>query len=252
MRDSTEIFSDRVQNYLAYRPSYSPVILDVLRAECLFNGESVIADIGSGTGLLSELFLNNGNFVFGIEPNLEMRNACENRLKAFSRFVSLAGRAEGTTLEDDSVDFVIAGQAFHWFNLEQTKQEFMRILKPKGWVIVVYNVARTDTPFQLACQQFRVTYLEEKGSETEETDIYSPFFGKGNFTEKRLEGVRQKFDMTGFAGRVLSSANAPEETTHRYTQMMDAIGTIFEQYQQDEKVEISYATEVVFGRLSKQ
>lgn len=229
----------------------APVILDVLRAECLFNDESVIADIGSGTGLLSELFLDNGNFVFGIEPNFEMRKAGENRLKAFPRFLSVYSRAEATTLEDHSVDFVTAGQAFHWFDLEQTKKEFMRILKPKGWVIVIYNVARVDTPFQLACQQFRVTYLAENGSETEETDIYTPFFGEGNFTKKRVEGVSQKFNLTGFTGRVLSSANTPKETTSRYAQMMDALGTIFEQYQQDGKVEISYITEVVFGRLSK-
>jgi ubiquinone/menaquinone biosynthesis C-methylase UbiE len=228
MKNPKEIFSDRVQNYLAYRPGYTSVLLDVLRAECSFRNESVIADIGSGTGLLTELFLKNGNAVFGVEPNIKMRKSGENRLKAFPRFVSVAGSAEATTLERQSVDFVTAGQAFHWFDPAQTKQECMRILKPKAWVVVVYNVLRTDTPFLAAYQQFYDTYLVNPNVEGEEIDNYAPFFGKGNFTQKQIEGVSQKFDLTGLIGRVLSRANTPEETSPRYVQMIDELETLFE------------------------
>lgn len=251
MKDPVEIFSDRVQNYLAYRPGYTPDMLDALREKCCFDNEAVIADIGSGTGLLSELFLQNGNFVFGIEPNAEMRTAGAQRLKDFARFVSVEGRAEATTLEQGSIDFVIVGQAFHWFNPAPTKQEFARILKPKGWVVVVYNLVRTDTPFLMACQQFYATYLAGKGAETKEADLYTPFFGKGNFVKMEVAGVCQNLDLTGLIGRVLSRANASKETSSRYEKMLLALETIFEEHQQGGKVEMSYTTEVVYGQLPK-
>jgi ubiquinone/menaquinone biosynthesis C-methylase UbiE len=251
MKNPIEIFSDRVQNYLAYRPGYKPAILDVLREEYSFTIDDVIADMGSGTGLLSELFLKNGNIVFGIEPNAEMRTAGEQRLKAFSRFVSVNGRAEATTLGQDSIDFVTVGQAFHWFNQAQTKQEFARILKPTGWVVAVYNMVRTDAPFLLACEQFYATYLADKDAEAEEVDIYTPFFGKGNYAKREVSGVCQKLDLTGLIGRVLSRANTPQEKSPLYEKMLNALETIFDEYQQDGKVEMSYATEVVCGQLPK-
>jgi SAM-dependent methyltransferase len=252
MKNPTEIFSDRVRNYLAYRPGYPVFLLDVLRAECNFNHKSVIADIGSGTGLLSELFLKNGNQVFGVEPNTEMRQSGENRLKVFPRFVSVAGSAEATTLERQSVDFVTAGQAIHWFDPARTKPEFRRILKPKGWVVVIYNVLRTDTPFLMACQKFYDTYLVSPNVEAEESDLYTPYFGAGNFTQQQIVGVSQQFDLAGLIGRVLSRANAPKENSLQYVAMIKALEAIFEQYAQAGKVELLYATEVVYGKLSEQ
>jgi len=172
-------------------------------------------------------------------------------LKDFARFVSVEGRAEATTLEQGSIDFVIVGQAFHWFNPASTKQEFARILKPKGWVVVVYNLVRTDTPFLMACQQFYATYLADKSAETKEADLYTPFFGKGNFVKMEVAGGCQNLDLTGLIGRVLSRANTPKETSSRYEKMLLALETIFEEHQQGGKVEMSYTTEVVYGQLSK-
>jgi ubiquinone/menaquinone biosynthesis C-methylase UbiE len=251
MKDPVDVFSDRVQNYLAYRPGYTIALLDLLRAVCNFNENAVIADIGSGTGLLSELFLKNGNLVFGIEPNSEMRIAGKNKLRTYAGFISVAGRAEATTLKTHSIDFVTAGQAFHWFDLEPTKKEFIRILKPMGWVIVVYNIARTDTPFQRVYRDFCTTYLGEKSAETDDRDIYSKIFSERNFTEKQIAGVSQRFDFKDLTGRVCSRANAPKEGTPRYSEMMATLLTIFEQHQRDGEVMISYDTQVVYGQMSR-
>src|SRR6266496_249812 len=111
MAASTERFSSRVENYARYRPRYPAEIVGLLESECGLTDGSVIADIGSGTGFLAELFLRNGNRVFGVEPNRDMRVAGEGLLAAYSNFTSLAGTAEATTLADRSVDFVIAGEA---------------------------------------------------------------------------------------------------------------------------------------------
>src|SRR6266446_9260655 len=113
MSAPTERFSNRVENYIRYRPGYPKEIIELLKAECGLFPQSVVADAGSGTGLLAKLFLENGNLVFGIEPNREMRAAGERLLQAYPRFTSIAGTAEATTLPGQSVDFVTAGQAFH-------------------------------------------------------------------------------------------------------------------------------------------
>jgi ubiquinone/menaquinone biosynthesis C-methylase UbiE len=132
MIDSTKRFSSRVENYIKYRPGYPPAMLDLLKEKCGLTGGSMVADIGSGTGILTELFLRNGNQVIGVEPNREMREAAERLLGKDPKFTSVSGTAESTTLKDQSVDFIAASQAFHWFDREQARREFLRVLKPGG------------------------------------------------------------------------------------------------------------------------
>ena len=132
MIDSTKRFSSRVENYIKYRPGYPPDMLDLLKKKCGLPDASVIADIGSGTGILTELFLRNGNPVFGVEPNREMREAAERLLGKHPNFTSISGTAESTTLKNQSVGFITASQAFHWFDRERARREFLRILKPGG------------------------------------------------------------------------------------------------------------------------
>jgi SAM-dependent methyltransferase len=125
-----------------------PEVLPFLEGECGLTDRWVVADIGSGTGILSELFLGNGNRVFGVEPNAEMRRAAERLLGGDARFTSVAGSAEATTLAEGSVDLVAAGQAFHWFDPEAARAEFLRVLKPGGWVALAWNARRrSGTPF---------------------------------------------------------------------------------------------------------
>src|SRR5205814_7614202 len=146
--DRTPASSTRVGNNGRYRPGYPRVVAEMLEGECGLSHASVVADVGSGTGILSELFLRNGNRVYGVEPNREMREAGERLLSDYENFKSIEGRAEATTLDGGSVDFVTAGQAFHWFDLEGARREFSRILRPGGWVIAVWNDRRlSGSPF---------------------------------------------------------------------------------------------------------
>jgi len=146
--DAKQRFSNRVADYTRYRPSYPPALLDLLAKECGLRPDHVIADIGSGTGLLSKLFLDHGNRVCGVEPNAAMRAGGEDFLRGNPNFTSVNGSAEETTLDPASVDFLTAGQAFHWFNVTAAGQEFRRILKPDGWVIVIWQDRRMEeTPF---------------------------------------------------------------------------------------------------------
>ncbi|HYN24061.1 MAG TPA: class I SAM-dependent methyltransferase, partial [Pyrinomonadaceae bacterium] len=159
MVDSISRFTTRVENYAKFRPTYPPSIIDLLRADCGLTEASVIADVGSGTGILSELFLKNGNTVYGVEPNAQMRTAAESLLSDYRRFNSIDGTAESTNLKSDSIDFVTAAQAFHWFEPKKTRAEFARILKPGGWVALIWNERRLDsTPLLRAYEQLLLRY----------------------------------------------------------------------------------------------
>src|SRR3974377_972463 len=162
MHDQRQRFSSRVSDYVKYRPSYPPAIIDLLAAEGGLTPDSLVGDLGSGTGLLAESFLKAGNRVLGIEPNREMREAGERLLHCYDRFVSIAATAEATTLPAHHVDFITAGQSFHWFDRDRVGAELARILKPQGWLVLVWNERRIDsTPFLRAYEQLLHTFSPE-------------------------------------------------------------------------------------------
>ncbi len=253
MRDPTQRFSGRVGNYSRYRPSYPLAILTLLETECDLTSASVVADVGSGTGILSELFLENGNRVFGVEPNVEMREAGENRLELYPSFTSVAGTAEATTLDGASVDFVTAGQAFHWFDVKRTQTEFGRILRPGGWVVVIWNARRRNTtPFLAAYERL----LREHGTDYEQVEhgrsaagMVDEFFGPVEY-EMEIFDNAQTFDLDGLKGRLLSSSYVPGPGEPGSEAMLQEVQEVFDEYQTDGKVTIEYDTKVYYGHLT--
>jgi SAM-dependent methyltransferase len=251
MKDPTRRFASRVENYVRYRPSYPPTVIDLLRGDCGLSETSVIADVGSGTGILSKLFLENGNRVLGVEPNTEMREAGERLLRDYDRFTSVAASAEDTTLGDCSVDFVTAGQAFHWFDRERSRREFIRILKPEGWVVLVWNERRTDsTPFLQDYERLLLKYGTDYTTVNHTwigLEILNAFFGSGGFRRRTFEN-RQIFDFEGVRGRLLSSSYAPETGQPNHEAMLDELQSIFAAHQVDGTVTFEYDTTVQYGR----
>ncbi len=251
--DAKQRFSNRVADYVRYRPGYPSAVRDVLRAECGLKSGHVIADIGSGTGFLSELFLKNGNRVFGIEPNEAMRQAGGEYLASYDGFVSINGSAESTTLDDASVDFVTAGQAFHWFEQNAARGEFLRILKPAAWVVVVWNERLTDaSPFvreyEDLLRKFGTDYASVKESYPREEHMRD-FFGAGAYSSHTLPNF-QEFDFDGVAGRLRSSSFVPTRDHANFAPMMAELQRIFDAHNQDGRVRLEYTTHVYFGRLN--
>ena len=252
MLDPTRRFSKRVQNYLKYRPTYPPEIIALLESECGLISEAVIAEPGSGTGLLTELLLKNGNRVFGIEPNAEMRTAGERALAKYSKFSSIDATAEATTLPDQSVDFIVAGQAFHWFEREKAGAEFSRILKPAGWVVLIWNGFFVESsPLMAAYQELVLrhgTDYLEVSRELDHSDIAS-FFAPGSCKLAHFN-FQQTFDYQGLEGRLLSSSFVPEPNHPSYEPMLVDLRDIFDAHQKDGRVAFEYETEVYYGQLS--
>lgn len=260
-------FSQRVGNYIKYRPRYPRAVLDLLKAECRLTSSHVIADIGAGTGILSELFLQNGNPVFGVEPDPDMRAGAAYYLQDFPDFTSIAATAEATTLASHTVDFVTAGQAFHWFNLEQARREFERILVPQGWVVLVWNIQKAKgTPFLKALQQFweheqfwkypsRQTAQQMErvqayrlSADLTRQGLLDPFFGPEAYQEKGFENPLV-CDFEALKGRVLSNGPALEPGDALYATMLTALEDIFWAHQENGTVTIEHDTRVVFGQL---
>lgn len=246
-------FSSRVEDYVRYRPGYPEAVIATLHAECRLERASLVADFGSGTGLLSRLFLRNGNPVLAVEPNPEMRAAGERLLGSFPGFRSVSGRAESSTLADHSVDFVVAGQAFHWFDPRMARDEFVRILKPTGWGVLIWNqVDIRATAFLRAYErllQKYATYRIRVDHRERDAAAAAALFGTGGFKSDTFEHS-QRFDYTGVRGRTLSLSSIPGPSDPGHEKMLAELAEIFQAYHTDDIVELPYTTTMYYGRLS--
>jgi SAM-dependent methyltransferase len=244
-------FNDRVANYVAYRPGYPAQVIDFLRDELGLAPGALVADVGSGTGILSELLLKAGCKVVGVEPNDAMRAAAESRLESYAQFRSAEGTAEATTLEDESADFVTAAQAFHWFDADGARAEFRRILKPGGWVVLVWNMRRTDSTaflrdYEKLLREFGTDYAQVNCEQVSE-DRIAEFFA-GGFGSKSFDNF-QSFDFDGLRGRLLSSSYVPLADHPKYEPMLEALRRLFDARQRDGRVRVEYDTKLYYGKL---
>lgn len=252
-QDPTERFSDRVQNYIRFRPGYPPPIVPMLISECGLSETSRVADIGSGTGILTEHFLRLGNRVAAVEPNREMREAAERLWKTEPTFRSVAGRAEATTLADRSVDFVTAAQSFHWFDREAARREFRRILTDDGWVVLLWNERNpSSSAIARAYEELLIRhgtdYLSVDHRRIDEKDL-ATFFGPGGF-QSRSFANSQTLDESGLRGRVLSASYMPPPGHPRHEGLLQAVDALYRRYASHAGVLLEYETKVHFGHLT--
>ncbi len=251
MKNSVERFSNRVENYVKYRPVYPREILDFLRDEAGFTRSSIVADIGSGTGISARLFLENGNTVYAIEPNKDMREAAEKFLKEFPNFGSIDGTAENITLKDESVDFIVAAQAFHWFNNRETVAEFERILKTGGFIVLIWNERQLDSNeflrrYENLLKEFGKDYEKVRHDNVNRKDLEKIF--KTQLFSKTFQN-RQTLDYNGMKGRILSSSYMPSEKDENFKDLEKNLKTLFADFEENGKITILYDTKVFCGKI---
>ncbi len=251
MSDTIKRFSNRVENYVLYRPTYPREVLRLFETEMNLRKSSVVADIGSGTGISARMFLENDCSVFGVEPNEKMRAAAENFLCEFSNFKSVDGTSEATTLRAESCDFVVAAQAFHWFDKEKTRAEFKRILKQNSFVALVWNERQLDTnEFLRAYENFIIKFgtdYEQLRHDNIDENILKDFF-QTDFRRATFQNV-QTLDFAGLKGRLLSSSYMPTEENSAYETMIKELKGLFADYAKNDRINILYDTNVFYARI---
>ncbi len=242
----TERFSSRVEHYTRFRPGYPKEVIEVLRDECGLRRESLVADVAFGTGLFTRLLLENGNRVIGVEPNDGMRRAGEEYLASFSNFTSINGRAEATTLDSHSLDIVTAAQAAHWFDRDKSLIEFRRILKPGGYLVLLWNDRLVDTPgFNQDYEQLVLRYGTDY-CEVKRRDAAGAHFFDGIPYRKRIVPNHQNLDFEALRGRLLSSSYIPQPGESTFEPLMADLQSLFQKYQHEGKVQMGYDTKLYF------
>ena len=249
--NTVERFSNRVENYVKYRPHYPREIIGYLETNCGLTQESVIADIGCGTGISTKLFLENGNCVFGVEPNAAMRDAAVEYLSAFPNFTPVDGTSDDTTLAEDSIDFVVAAQAFHWFDAEKTRPEFKRIIKPGGQIVLIWNERQLDTtPFLIEYEAFLLKYANDYGNvrhenihATELSGFFQNEYGSATFSNSQV------FDFEGLKGRMLSASYMPSENDPKFDEVIKELQILFAKHAENGKIEVLYDTNVYHSQV---
>jgi ubiquinone/menaquinone biosynthesis C-methylase UbiE len=253
-RDPAARFSDRAEDYVKYRPHYSPEVAKALQEACGLRPQHLIADVGCGTGLLAEIFLDSGNRVIGVEPNREMRRAGEEYLAAYPSFSMVEGSAEATTLTDASVDFVVAGQAFHWFQPGETRTEFARILQRQGWSVLVWHDRNVDsTPFLRAYETFvrrhSIDYEQVTHKYLASYAALERFFAP-NKMKLIQQHNQQRLNFDGLRGRLLSSSYIPK-SGELYEAMLCELPQLFSAHASGDRVVLQYDTKIYFGHLDR-
>ncbi|KHL94752.1 methyltransferase [Paenibacillus sp. IHB B 3415] len=250
--NNKERFSNRVDTYVKYRPSYPKEAVDYLYNVVGLRSNSKIADIGSGTGIFSKLLLDHGGYVTAVEPNPSMRLAAEQMLEGHPNYQTISGSAESTGLSDQSVDFIVCAQAFHWFDHTAARTEFRRILRPDGRVILIWNSRLTQgTPFREEYDQLLHTYgtdYEHVNHKNISQAMLLSFFKEGTMHEVRFR-MSQKFDFEGLKGRLLSSSYSPVPGHPNYEPMMIELRNLFDRTNQDGMILFDYETEMFWGEV---
>ena len=254
MHSSKTRFSNRVENYIRYRPSYPKQIVLDLELNNLLHKNTVIADIGSGTGISTEVFLSQGYHCIGVEPNQAMREGAERQLAQFSEFVSVDGSAEATTLESESIDLIITGQAFHWFDQAAAKIEFQRILRPGKPVALIWNERNNQgTAFQAdyegLLKEFCNDY-EQVDYKRVDSEALQRFFSPYAYSVYEYPN-QQHFDFEGLKGRLLSSSYCPVKGEANYEPVMSGLAGLFQTHQANGQITFDYNTRVYVGQLTE-
>lgn len=251
--DSKELFSKKVEQYRNARPKYSCGLLSFMKDAFEIDETTMIADIGAGTGIFTELLLDLGAKVIAIEPNAAM--AEQLRLALQCKELEIHERpAESTEIESNTVDIITAAQSFHWFDHDAFKAECKRILKGNGPVCLIWNTRIEDEPINVKtaeiytafCPNFK-GFIGYGGGVQYSEESVSQFFD-GEY-EKQVYAFPLTYDKQGFVNRALSASYALVEGDRQYETFVKALETLFDKYEEDGKVIVPNESVLYYGNI---
>ena len=248
----TERFTGRVESYRRYRPGYPPEVVDWLRTECGLCTDAAVVDVAAGTGLLTEVLLEAGFAVTALEPNDEMRAACATLEVNYPKLRCIAGTAEATGLPDASADLITVAQAMHWFDLERTRAEFTRILKPGGGCAVIYNNRKLGGDafhdgYERLLREFGTDYMNVKEQHVGRKRL-AQFFAPAEMRCRTFPNA-QSLTPEALEGRILSSSYIPQPGHPRFAEMQAAVRELFAETEREGVVTIQYDCVACWGKI---
>ena len=254
LHDPEHRFTDRVDDYVRYRPSYPTEVVRELEVEAgIRAGQTRVVDIGCGTGISSQLFLAQGYSVIGVEPNDEMRKAARQLLSDYPQFQLVDGTAEYTKLPDSSADLAVAAQSFHWFDHNAARKEIRRTLTPTGFVVLLWNERQVEaSPFLRAYEEILLRYATDYRQVDHRNvgeERIARFFGSRDYTCRRFSN-HQDLDLEALLGRARSSSYVPNRGHPDHGFVMQALRSAFAEHAQNGTVRIEYETMLYFCALS--
>ena len=246
-----ERFSNRQANYAKYRPSYPRELLERLALRIDLSADRDVADIGAGTGIFTERLLERSLNVRAVEPNAQMLGVARDTLSHRDGFTAVNGTAESTTLPRASIDVIFCAQAFHWFNTAATAAEWRRVLRPYGYVVLVWNNIDIAGKLEREYQDLMLAVATDKGDAIRASrgaQTRNVLFADG-VAERIIVPNSQTLDYDGFVGRTESFSFAPKQDDPRHNTLMDGLRRLYDAYQADGQITLSYETVMIFGQL---
>lgn len=254
---ATERFSDRADAYVRGRPSYPQAIVEQLQeAGALKPGDTVV-DVGVGTGLSAEPFLRGGYTVIGVEPSESMRLAGEQQLRASvsnsGTYRSVAGTAEATTLPDGAADLIVAGQAFHWFDVPDAAIEARRVVRRGGWAALIWNDRQSTgsaflAGYEALLRTHGIDYAKVLHRHVDDKAI-AQFFAPAQAIIATFDNPRKlrREDLLALAG---SASYLPAPGDPRHAAMVAALNALFDVHAKDDAVQMMYRTRMHYAQVT--
>jgi SAM-dependent methyltransferase len=246
-------YTDRAARYARYRWDYAAQAIDAIFSITGIGLTSCAADVGSGTGILTRHLVDRVRSVYAVEPDVSMRWWAEQALANAPTFNSVAGSAQTTTLPDRSVDLIVVGQALHWFDPLPSRQEFLRILIPGGWLAVLWNQG-TDAAL---AQALSALCTPENGWDTSipnqrrEVKPFDFYFGHAAYLQREFAAVKRE-TWEEFFGALCSDSHAPAETQPSFERLRNAAWQVFRAHSEDGFITVRYRTHLVLGVIRRQ
>lgn len=250
--DTKERFSERVENYVRYRPGYPQALFSYIKDRLGIGPASTVADVGAGTGIFTRLVAPFAGRVYAVEPNAPMREAAERSFLDFSNISSVDGSAEATGLPGASVDVVTAAECFHWFDPAAFRAECLRILKPGGKAAIIWNTREEGSWLTEACHRLWMQYSPDYAC------VAKPHMGEKSlrtFFDGACQSERfdnpQRQDRAAFIGRLLSASYSPLPGQPQYTPFLAELNALFDAHARNGAVEFAYSATLYWAKMCR-
>ena len=248
--DNINKFNKMQNDYSKYRPNYSNEAIEYILNLQNVDNEFKVADIGAGTGKLSLPFVKRGLKLYGIEPNKDMYEKLLENMKEYSDFFGILGYSEKTYLDNKSIDLIVVGQAFHWFNIDEFKIECKRVLKDDSYIAILYNNGDYSKEVINKIHELSRRYCPEyKGSSGglyNNEDIFNNFFKEYN---KIIFKNDYKLTLDQFIGLNFSASYAPKENEENHDIYLSKLEEVFNTYQEDGYLTMPNNTILRIGKI---